>query len=163
MRSMQKFYTLWASLLILLVLGGCGAKPFVKRDAATIVLKTPKIKFADAGYVRSNDDLVALELFTAGQAAGKFEIENLVCVEGEGCMRKSSFNAEYLSAFYPDTLMENVLRAKPIYEAQNLVKKSDGFEQIIEDGNVAIVYKVTEEQIYFKDRKNRILIKIKKQ
>lgn len=160
---MQKFYTLWVSLVILLVLGGCGAKPFVKRDAATIIFKTPKIKFADAGYVRSNDDLVALELFTAGQAVGKFEIENLVCVDGEGCMRKSSFNAEYLSAFYPDTLMENVLRAKPIYEAQNLVNTSDGFEQTIEDENVAIVYKVTEEQIYFKDSKNRVLIKIKKQ
>lgn len=163
MRSMQKFYTLWVSLLILLVLSGCGAKPFVKRDAATIVFKTPKIKFADAGYVRSNDDLVALELFTAGQAVGKFEIENLVCVDGEGCMRKSSFNAEYLSTYYPDTLMENVLRAKPIYKAQNLVKNSNGYTQTIEDENVAIYYKVTDRQIYFKDRKNSILIKIKKQ
>lgn len=157
---MQKFYTLWASLLILLVLSGCGAKPFVKRDAATIIFKTPKIKFADAGYVRSNEELVALELFSAGQAVAKFEIENLVCIEGEGCMRKSSFNAEYLSAYYPDTLMENILRSKPIYAGLNLELTDHGYQQYIEDEKVAIIYKVTDKQIYFRDRKNSILIKI---
>ena len=157
---MQKFYTLWASLVIVLILGGCGAKPFVKRDAATIIFKTPKIKFADAGYVRSNDDLVTLELFSAGQAVGKFEIENLVCVEGEGCMRKSSFNAEYLSAYYPDNLMENVLRSKPIYEGMNLELSDHGYQQYIENEKVSIIYKVSNKQIYFKDRKNSILIKI---
>jgi hypothetical protein len=159
---MKKFYTLWASAFILL-LSGCGARPFVQTDAATIIMKTPKIKFADTGYIRSNEDLVALELFSAGQAVGKFEIENMVCVEGEGCMRKSSFNAEYLSAKYPDTLMENILRSKPIYDRQNLVENEHGFTQIIIDEYVDIKYKVTDRQIYFKDRENRVLIKIKKQ
>ena len=160
---MRKFYTLWVSLVALLFLSGCGARPFVKTDAATIILKTPKLKFADTGYVRSNEDLVVLELFSAGQAVGKFEIENMVCVEGEGCMRKSSFNAEYLNANYPDTLMENILRSKPIYDGQNTVHNAHGFEQNIIDEHVEINYRVTDRQIYFKDRENRVLIKIKKQ
>ena len=162
MQYMTKFYILWASAFILLF-SGCGARPFVKTDAATIIMKTPKIKFADMGYIRSNEDLVALELFSAGQAVGKFEIENMVCVDGEGCMRKSSFNAEYLNAHYPDTLMENILRSKPIYDGQNLLKNEHGFEQHILNEHVEIKYRVTDRQIYFKDRANRVLIKIKKQ
>lgn len=157
---MRKSSTLWASLTLLLVMSGCGAKPFVQREAATIIFKTPKIRFADAGYVRSNEDRVVLELFSAGQAVGRFEIENLVCVEGEGCMRKSSFNAEYLSAFYPETLLENILRAKPIYNGQNIVKDPHGFQQSINDQEVDIIYRVSGRQTYFKDRKNSVLIKI---
>ena len=157
---MKKFYILWASALILL-LSGCGARPFVQTDAATIIMKTPKIKFADTGYIRSNEDLVALELFSAGQAVGKFEIENMVCVDGEGCMRKSSFNAEYLNANYPDTLMENILRSKPIYDGQNLVRNAHGFEQNIKSKYVDIKYRVDSNTIFFKDIKNKIIFKIK--
>jgi len=159
---MTKYSILWASLFALL-LSGCGVKPFVKTDTATIILKTPKIKFADMGYIRSNNNLVALELFSAGQAVGRFEIENLVCVEGEGCMRKSSFNEEYLNVHYPDTLMEDVLRGVPIYDGLNISKNEHGFKQNILNEYVNIKYKVSENQSYFKDRSNGILIKIKKQ
>jgi len=159
---MRRFYTLWVSLAILLF-GGCVAKPFTTSDAATIVLKSPKLKFADAGYLRSSEEMVALELFSAGQAVAKIEVGKLICVEGEGCMRKSSFNAEYLNARYPDTLMENILRSRPIYGGQNLRRDEHGFEQIIMDDTVEIAYRVTQKQIYFRDRKNRVLIKIKKQ
>ena len=163
MQFMKKYFTLWVSLVPLLFLSGCGAKPFVHENAATIIMKTPKIKFADTGYVRSNEDVVSLELFSAGLAVGRFEIENLICVDGEGCMRKSSFNEEYLSEHYPDTLMENILRSKPIYNGTNLLQSDHGFEQQIMDKYVDIHYKVTERQIYFKDRTNSVLIKIKKQ
>jgi len=161
-RYMRKFYTLWASLFILLF-GGCMAKPYVQTDAATIILKSPKLKFADTGYVRSNAELVALELFSAGQAVAKIEVEKLICIEGEGCMRKSSFNAEYLSQKYPDTLLENILRSRPIYEGKNLVRDDEGFEQRIVNDEVDIRYTVSPGTIYFKDRKNSVLIKIKKQ
>lgn len=159
---MKNFYTLWVSLAALLLMSGCGAKPFVQRDAATIILKTPKLKFADTGYVRSNEELVALELFSAGQAVGKIEIEKMICVEGKGCMRKSSFNTEYLSLFYPDDILENILRGKPIFKGINLEKTDEGFEQRIVDNTVDIRYRVRGKQIYFNDRKNSVLIKIKK-
>ncbi len=159
---MIKFYILWASVLILF-LSGCTAKPFTHSDAATIMLKSPKLKFADTGYLRSNEELAALELFSAGQAVAKIEVNRLICVEGEGCMSKSSFNAEYLSAEYPDNLLENILRSNPIYKGRNLVENDQGFEQQIADDGVEIEYKVTPRQIYFRDRKNSVLVKIKKQ
>ncbi|MCJ7766047.1 MAG: hypothetical protein MUP09_08935 [Thiovulaceae bacterium] len=139
------------------------ARPFIQSDAATIILKSPKFKFADAGYLRSNDEMVSIELFSASQAVAKIEVRNLICVAGEGCMRKSSFNSEYLSANYPDTLLENVLRSKPIYNGRNLVENVHGFEQKITDEGVDIEYRITPRQIYFRDRKNSVLIKIKKQ
>ncbi len=159
---MRRFYTLWASLLILL-LGGCTAKPYVQSSAATVVLKSSKLKFADTGYIRSNEDLVGLELFSAGQAVAKIEVENMICVAGEGCMRKSTFNAEYLSSKYPDTLLENILRSRPIYGGLNLVENDEGFEQRITGNGVDIRYTIKPGSIYFKDRENGVLIKIKKE
>ncbi|MDA3945304.1 MAG: hypothetical protein PF439_01305 [Helicobacteraceae bacterium] len=160
---MRKFYTLWVSLAALLLMGGCGARPYVQTSPATIILKSPKLKFADSGYIRSNENLVALELFSAGQAVAKIEVENLICVEGEGCMRKSAFNADYLSIHYPDTLLENILRSQPIYDGQNLVRYDDGFEQNIVNDAVDIRYRIRPGTIYFKDQKNSVLIKIKKE
>lgn len=159
---MIKFYILWVSILILL-LGGCVAKPFTHFDAATIILKSPKLKFADTGYLRSSDEMVALELFSVSQPVAKIEVARLICVEGEGCMSKSRFNAEYLSAKYPDTLLENILRSNPIYKGRNLVENAQGFEQKITDDGVDIEYRITPKQIYFHDRKNSVLVKIKKQ
>jgi hypothetical protein len=159
---MKKSYILWASAFILL-LSGCTAKPFTHSEAATIILKSPKLKFADTGYLRSNDETVALELFSASQPVAKIEVARLICVEGEGCMCKSRFNAEYLSARYPDDLLENILRSRPIYGGKNLIKNQQGFEQNITDEGVDIAYKITPNQIYFHDSKNSVLIKIKKQ
>jgi hypothetical protein len=159
---MKNFYILWASAFILL-LGGCTVKPFTHSDAATIILKSPKFKFADTGYLKSSDELVALELFSASQPVAKIEVARLICVEGAGCMCKSRFNTEYLSAKYPDDLLENILRSHPIYSGKNLIKNQQGFEQKIADEGVDIEYKITPMQIYFHDRANSVLIKIKKQ
>ena len=76
-------------------------------------------------------------------------------------MTRSSFNKEYLSKSYPDDLLQNVLLKKKIFNSLNVVKLDDGFQQTIKDSNQDIIYKVTSNMIYFKDRKNHILIKIK--
>jgi hypothetical protein len=44
----------------------------------------------------------------------------------------------------------------------NLNRYNNGFSQFIKDDNVNIIYKVDHKRIYFKDKKNGILIKIKK-
>ncbi len=51
MRSMRKYSILWASLAVL-VLGGCGTKHFTLSEPKMITLKTPKLKFADTGYLQ---------------------------------------------------------------------------------------------------------------
>ncbi len=149
---------LWVSLLFF---SGCSFKQYEVSKAKVIILKTPKIKFADTGYVRATDDSVEVELFTAGQVVGKITINHLVCVKDEGCLRKSSFNEAYLNKNYPDKIMQHILLGKPIFEAKALKRNIEGFEQKIQNEFVNITYRVDQRQIYFKDRKNKILIKIK--
>jgi N12 class adenine-specific DNA methylase len=76
-------------------------------------------------------------------------------------MSKRSFNEEYLHSAYPEDILQNVLLGKAIYDGKNKVKTDDGFEQNIQNADVDISYKVTSNAVFFKDKKNAILLKLK--
>jgi len=143
-----------------LLLNGCSTKDYAHTQSKIVIIKSPLIKFADLGYIRNTDESVSLELFIAGARIQKIDINHLICVD-EGCMSKGGFNANYLNENYPDNLLQNILLTKPIFDAENLQKIADGFEQKIINKDMEILYKVTSKVTYFKDKKNRILIKIK--
>ena len=147
-------------LLLIFALSGCSIKNYEHTEAKIITIKSPKLRFSDIGYIRHTKDAIELELFVAGHVYQRIHINHLICVD-EGCMSKSSFNAEYLSAFYPSSLLQNIILGKEIYNGKNSLKKDDGFIQSIKNSDVDIKYSVNSHQIYFKDRKNHILIKIK--
>jgi len=146
----------------LVLFGGCSTPQYTKSATKLLILKTPKIRFSDIAYIRySHDNAIELELYVAGSMVNRFSIHHLICVENKGCMRKTSFNKSYLSESYPDTLLENILLGKPIYDGLHVKRNGDGFFQRIETKNVYILYKVTHHSISFKDKYNHILIKIK--
>ena len=156
-------YTIRSSILwvsVILLLGGCTVKEYTTSEPKLITLKTKQLRFNDVGFIRTEGDAVQAELFSAGQAVERFEINHLVCVS-KGCMRKSAFNAEYLDESYPDTLLQNVLLGRPIFNGRGRVKNVEGFEQHLESGEYLIDYRVGPDETYFKDRRNRILIKIR--
>ena len=161
-KYMPKFSTLWVSLLgIGLLLSGCSQKEFGPGEPRLITLKTHKLKFNDMGYVRVSGNAVQAELFSAGQAVERFEIDKKICVR-QGCMSKSDFNAEYLSFGYPDALLQNVLLGRPIFDGMAMHRSEEGFEQTIKGmAMYDIIYRVSSKEIYFKDRTNNILIKIR--
>src|SRR3989339_162522 len=99
MRYMQKFFILWGSILLLLITG-CSTKHYSVSEPKIITLKTPKLKFADTGYIRHDDTSVEVELFTAGVAVEKISIDSLVCMSS-GCMSEEAFVKEYLYPDYP--------------------------------------------------------------
>ncbi|WP_345985227.1 hypothetical protein WCX49_11515 [Sulfurimonas sp. HSL-1656] len=144
--------------LVAVLFGGCTMKKPPETEAYVVVFKTPQWRFADTGYIRKGDGVAELEVFEAGQRILRLQVETLVCTEGEGCLSKSAFNAKYLSADYPDDLFYHLLRGEAIMERKNLVHTDAGFEQNIG----GIVYRVTPEQIYFKDFEHGILIKFKR-
>ncbi len=156
MRFIRIFFILWVSLFL-----GCAPKSYMMNESRLIIIKTPKLKFADLGYIRKNIDEVRADLFVAGNLVQSIEINTLVCVN-EGCISKSSFNEEYLNSAYPDDLMLNVLLARPIFNKASIKKTENGFIQELKSEEYNIIYKVENETIYFKDKKNKILIKIKK-
>jgi len=147
-------------LVLFLLFSGCSLKNYKHEESKIIIIKTPKLKFSDLGYIRHNNDDVEIELFMAGVSVQKISINHLICVN-EGCMLKNSFNEEYLNAEYPSNILQNILLSKMIYDGQNRVQTPSGFEQIIQTDNVDIKYRVTKNETFFKDRKNRIIFKIK--
>jgi len=147
-------------LVFILFFSACSIKEYQQTKTKIVIIKSPNIKFADLGYIRNSADAVELELFSAGVAIEKIKINHLICVSA-GCMSKQGFNEDYLSSSYPSDILQNILLAKPIYDAIGVVKTKDGFEQYIKDEEVDIKYKVTPRVTYFKDKKNRIIFKIK--
>jgi len=145
---------------IIFIFTGCSLKNYEHSEAKVIIIKSPKIKFADVGYIRHTDKNIGLELFSAGHLIQKIEINHLICLNN-GCMTKSGFNEDYLYYEYPSDIMQNIILGQPIYNSKRLEKTKNGFSQIIRDGGVRIKYIVTNSSIYFKDKKNKILIKIK--
>lgn len=151
---MRIFFTLWASLLLV----GCAFKKPDISNPYLIVFKTPQWRFADTGYIRTGSDVAEIEVFEAGHRLLRLQIENRVCVEGEGCMSKSGFNEAYLSPDYPDDFFFHLLRGEPIHGGRDLHETETGFEQHV-DG---LLYRVSPKQIYFKDTNRGILIKFKR-
>ena len=147
-------------LIGVLLLSACSVKNYEHTSSKIIIIKSPKIKFADLGYIRNSDNSIELELFSAGNVIEKIAINHFICVSA-GCMSKSGFNSDYLDNSYPKDLLQNILLGKEIYEGENRVKTVNGFTQKIVSKDVDISYKVSLHQIFFKDRKNRIIFKIK--
>ncbi len=135
-------------------------KNYEHTQSKIIIIKSPQLKFADLGYIRNTNDSIELELFVAGKSIKKIAINYLVCID-EGCMSRSNFNAEYLSSAYPDELLQNILLGRAIYDGVGKLKVDDGFGQKIKTNDVDIKYRVNSHEIFFKDKKNRIIFKIK--
>jgi hypothetical protein len=125
-----------------------------------ITFKTPKLKFADTGYIRHEGEVVEAELFTAGVAVEKITIDDKVCVSA-GCMSEEAFVRDYLSPEYPTDTLRRILLGEPIFEGINMSEQCGGARtQYIRNDKMDIVYRLKRDETYFKDRTNGMIIKI---
>jgi len=147
-------------LIFILIFSACSTKDYEITKTKIVIIKSPQIRFSDLGYLRNTDKDIQLELFMAGKSIQKININHLICVN-EGCLTKSGFNSDYLNENYPDDILQNILLSRPIYDGKNLQKTQNGFIQRISSLHVEIVYKVTQNQVFFKDKKNKIIFKLK--
>jgi hypothetical protein len=156
---MRKFSILWASLAVL-VIGGCATKHYTVSEPKMITLKTPKLKFADTGYIRTDGEGVELELFAAGMAVEKITMNGEVCVSA-GCMSEEQFVREYLYPDYPADTMRSVLLGKDIFGGRGKEEMCDGrLFQFVRNDEMDIIYRRGKGEIYFKDRLNSLIVKI---
>ncbi|CAA6819774.1 MAG: Putative lipoprotein [uncultured Sulfurovum sp.] len=151
--------------IMVLLLTACSIKEAKKQESAFIVMKTPTIKFADMGFIYDSGSKIKVEVYATGQPLVDLEINTQnICLSLMKCMEKKDFNKEVLSEAYPDTLLENIFRGKPIFEAKNLEKKEGGFVQKISKAEVyEISYSVVSTQRVFRDTINKIVIKVREQ
>ena len=146
------------SLIFALFLAGCTIKQPQTKPVAAII-KLPNMALSATGFLKRRGEGVELELYSGAQAIGSLVVAKRICFNGQ-CMAARKFTDIYLSPHYPDTILKNILLARPIFGGKNLRKTEDGFLQRIQTEDLDIIYKI-DRAIYFKDRKNHILIKIK--
>ncbi len=153
---------------MLFVLTGCTSKQLISKadqESAFIIIKTPTMKYADMGFIYKSDALVKIEIYSMGQPLIKFDINAMnVCMSTFECMEKKEFNAKMLHASYPETLLENIFKAQPIFNQEGLTKSADGFSQKIQkDNQYNITYSIVGKKRTFRDTINKIVIKVKPQ
>jgi len=151
-------------LSALIVMHGCTGQP-KKEESAFIVFKTTSMKYADMGFIKNSSSKLQVEMYAAGQPLVSIEINALnVCMSTFECMEKKDFNEKVLSSSYPDTVLENIFRGKPIFSSENLEKNADGFTQKIQKKDLYdITYTVVSGERKFRDTINKILIKVREQ
>lgn len=155
------FHYVLYPIIMITFFSGCAIKSYEKSDSKLVTFKTSKLKFSDVAYFRFDDTSVQVELFSAGQVVERFEIENLVCIT-QGCMTQSFFNKKYLHESYHDNTLKSIFLGREIFGGVSKKMTKNGFEQkLIDKKRYNIVYRVQNGTIYFKDFKNKILIKIK--
>jgi len=152
-------------LSILFVLNSCSTRAAKKQESAFIVMKTATIKFADMGFIYDTASKVKVEVYATGQPLVDLEINSQnICLSLLQCMEKKDFNKKVLNENYPDTLLENIFRAKPIFDKENLEKVEGGFVQkISKEGLYEVSYSVVSGKRTFRDTINKILIKVREQ
>jgi len=136
------------ALVAVLLLSGCVSKVTVERLESSkgqlILIKTPKIKYFDAGFVKKHKDGVVLEIYQAGNPIAKFETnKDTICINGD-CYTKEKFVREFFHISYPKELFELVVLGEP------LTQLPEGARYKSEDGEIS-----------FSDPKNGIKIEIK--
>lgn len=153
-------------LLSIMLIVGCTGKQLIKKEnqeSAFIIIKTPTMRYADMGFIYKKSDLVKVEIYALGQPLMNLDINSMnVCLSTFRCMEKKDFNTKMLSSTYPDTILENIFRAKPIFNKKNLEENSNGFTQKIQkDKEYDITYSVKSDKRVFRDTINKIKIEVR--
>ena len=161
---MVKIIKILFVLHVSLLFTSCINKNYSKQESVFIVFKTPTFKHADLGFIYENKDEIKVEIYSSGQAIMSLLVsDNSICMSLFKCMNKKSFNQQVLSAHYPETLLENIFRGKPIFKGKNMVKVRNGFTQkLMKKDKYNINYNILNKQIIFRDTINDILIKVKR-
>lgn len=151
-------------LSILWIFNACTGQP-TKQESLFIVFKTAGMKYADMGFITDSSNKLNVEMYAAGQPLVSIEINALnVCMSTFECMEKKDFNTKLLSRYYPETLLENIFRKKPIFNGKGFTKTVEGFTQKIQKENrYDITYSVVSGGRTFRDTINNILIKVREQ
>jgi hypothetical protein len=152
-------------IMVFFTFNACTGVQIEKQESAFIVMKTATFKYADMGFISNSPSKIKVEIYGAGQPLMSLEINGMnVCMSTFECMEKKDFNEKVLDASYPDTLLENIFRAKPIFNKENVVKSEDGFSQkLTKESEYDISYSVKGNQRIFRDTLNKILIKVREQ
>ena len=126
------FKKITSFIFIILFFSSCAQKQVIHSTSATILIKTPTMKFYDKGFISKFDNYTQVQIYSAGKTILDMKIyKDRVCTSTFECEGIKEFNKKYLSSSYEDDFLETVF---------NNNKK----------------------ETVFRDKEHNILIKIKK-
>lgn len=96
-------------LFLLLLLIGCASKVPVQSQSATILIKTPKMKFYDKGFITKYKNYTQVQIYSAGQIVLDLSLyNNQICQSTFECLDSKSFNAKYLHPSYESNFLKEL-------------------------------------------------------
>jgi hypothetical protein len=104
------------SILAIFLLGGCAIKKPIQTKSATILFKTPKLKFYDKGFIKRYDDYIDLNILNAGQSVFALKIyKDEICQSSFKCLNSKTFNKEFLNESYPEDFLYKLFLKSKVY------------------------------------------------
>jgi hypothetical protein len=82
-------------------------------NSATILIKTPKMKFYDKGFISKYENYTQVQIFSAGIVVLNLKIyDNQICRDTFLCQSLKSFNRQNLDKSYDDMFLKNLFDKK---------------------------------------------------
>ncbi len=141
-------------VFLMLFFVGCS----VKTTPVYAVIKTPKIKISDQGFLKEGFGYKEIIIYKTGLKPFKVTIKNSYICLNSKCMDKEKFVKEYLNEDYPADIFDLIIEGKPIKNFGKITKIKSGFIQRKE----GIFYKVQKDKVLFRDKNQNIVIMVKR-
>ncbi len=136
-----------AYILLVFFFVSCSFSPQIQSERAVFFLiKSPKLRYADNGFIKHFGDEIHVDLFNSAQKVLELSIAKQICLNWT-CLSKKEFNDRFLHSSYPEDFLEKLLLKK-----EDLVFNRRKKEEIL--------YNITEKKSIFKDKKYHIFVKI---
>lgn len=133
-------------LLIAILFLGCSEKSSIgvasTSEQKLIFIKTPKLRYKDLGFIKEHQNGVSIEIYSAGVAIARIEIDDKRACINSDCYSKEQFVKEFLHKDYEPDIFEKILLGKKI-------------------DTKGAFYFVRDKEIYFDDELRGIKIVIK--
>jgi hypothetical protein len=119
-------------IFLIFLLSGCSLKQPIVSQSATIIFKTPTMKFYDKGFITKYEDYIHLQILNIGVVVLNLKIyENMVCQDTLECLDNKEFNLKYLSKNYDDKFLYNLFSKEKNIRFKD--KKSNIFIKVKKD------------------------------
>lgn len=151
---MNKFLKIFF-IVFLMSFTGCVTKTPIKQNSVLFTLVSPNLKFSDAGFIKTANKSIKLQIYSSGVSLLNVTIKDKICYNGV-CKDELEFNKDFFKSEYYRGFFADILRKKPLYNARNLVKTSCGFDQNLS----SFTYQICDNKLYFKNQQGiKMIIK----
>lgn len=100
-------------IFTVLFLSSCVQKQVINSSSATILIKTPTMKFYDKGFISTFGDYTQVQIYSAGKTVLDFKVyENQVCKSTFECESSKEFNKKYLHSSYEENFLKTIFDDK---------------------------------------------------